>query len=87
MASPLEIAGLQKIMVKPQAWRLIEHLDGSITLDFTYVDPSRGEWASIMTRRTGLKRYKTADAAFRDVARVQSSAVVYASLRSPQTAE
>ena len=82
MASPLEISSLQKIMVKPVAWRMTQHQDEAITLEFTYVDPTRGEWAPIMTRRAGQKRYKTADAAIKDIARVQTDAIVYALLRA-----
>lgn len=81
MASPLEISSLQKIMVKPVAWRMTEHPDEAFTLEFTYVDPTRGEWAPILTRRSGQKRYKTADAALRDIARVQTEAVIYSFLR------
>lgn len=77
MSSPLEISGLQKIMVKPVAWRLIEHHDCSFTLDFTYVEPKRGEWAEVRTRRGDIKRYKTSNAALTDVKRVQLNAVVF----------
>jgi hypothetical protein len=82
MSSPLEISALQKIMVKPVAWRMTEHHDEAFTLEFTYVDPTRGEWAPIMTRRAGQKRYKTANAALRDIARVQAEAVIYSFLRA-----
>jgi hypothetical protein len=82
MSSPLEISSLQKIMVKPVAWRMTQHLDETITLEFTYVDPIRVEWAPIMTRRAGQKRYKTADAALKDIARVQTEALIYAFLRA-----
>lgn len=77
MATPLEIAGLQKIMVKPTAWRMVEHGDGSCTLEFTYVDPSRGEWAEVRTRRGEIKRYKHADTALADIGRVQPQSVIY----------
>lgn len=77
MASPLEISGLQKIMVKPVAWRLIEHMDEMLTLEFTYVAPDRGEWAEVRTRRGDVKRYKSSNAVFADIKRVQKDAVIY----------
>lgn len=77
MATPLEIAGLQKIMVKPTAWRMFEHPDGGCTLEFTYVSPERGEWAEVRTRRGEVKHYKTVDTAMADIKRVQPDAVVY----------
>lgn len=82
MASPLEISGIQKVMVKPVAWRLIEHHDGSFTLDFTYVEPKRGEWAEVRTRRGDIKRYKTYNAAFSDIKRVQLTALVFTDFSS-----
>lgn len=77
MASPLEIAGLQKVMVKPVAWRLIEHMDEMFTLEFTYVSPDRGEWAEVRTRRGEVKRYKSSNASISDIKRVQKDAVIY----------
>ena len=64
-------------MVKPVAWRMVEHMDEMFTLDFTYVDPKRGEWAEVRTRRGEVKRYKSANAAIADIKRVQNDAVVY----------
>lgn len=64
-------------MVKPFAWRMIEHMDELFTLEFTYVPPDRGEWAEVRTRRGEVKRYKTANAALSDVKRVQLEAVIY----------
>lgn len=82
MANPNEISSLQRIMVKPLAWRMVEHADGEFSLDFTYVEPARLEWAEVMTRRGGRKFYKTANAALRDIARVQSEAVIYSFLQA-----
>lgn len=77
MSSPLEISGLMKIMVKPVAWRLIEHMDGMLTLEFTYVATDRKDWAEVRTRRGEVKRYKSSNAVFADIKRVQKDAVVY----------
>jgi hypothetical protein len=46
-------------------------------LDFTYVEPKRGEWAEVRTRGGGVKRYKTVNAAMSDVKRVQLNAVIF----------
>lgn len=76
MASPNEIGMMMKIAVKPKAWRLVEHADGIYCLDFTYVEPSRGDWCEVLTRRSGRKWYKTASAALRDIARVHPDGAV-----------
>ncbi len=77
MASPLEISGIQQVMVKPTAWRVIEHPDDTFSLDFTYVHPERGEWAEVRTRRGEVKHYKTMNAAVADIKRVQLNSVVF----------
>lgn len=77
MASPLEISGLQQIMVKPVAWRLIEHIDDMLTLEFTHIAPDLGDWFEVRTRRGEVKRYKSCNAAIADVKRVQKDAVIY----------
>lgn len=84
MASGNEISTLQKIMVKPMTWKLIENIDGSYSLAFTYVSPEREEWANVQSKRGPAKAYKTADAALRDIARVQTEAHIMAFLREPQ---
>lgn len=76
MASPNEIGALQQIMVKPQAWEL-HCSSGVYWLRFTYLDPRKGEWADVVTRRGGRKEYKTADAALSDVRKVADVACVY----------
>ncbi len=70
-----EIAALQKIAVKPMAWRMLNGMDG-IGLMFTYVDPERGEWEDVKTRRGVPKRYKTYNAAISDIKKVQDQAVI-----------
>lgn len=70
MSSVNSISGLQAIMVKPKCWRLSQGADGLWVLAFTYVDPSRGEWAEVLTRG-GVKRYRSTDTAIKDVLKVQ----------------
>lgn len=82
MASSLEISSLQRFAVKPAAWRMLEHLDGTYTLEFTHIPLKQGgggEWAGVQTRRGELKHYKTANAALGDVKKVQADAVLIVS--------
>jgi hypothetical protein len=78
MSSPLEISVLKQVMVKPVAWKLVEHMDSLYTLEFTYSSPDRGGWSEVRTRRGEVKRYKTSNAVLSDIKRVQDSAVIYA---------
>lgn len=82
MSSPLEISGLQKIIVKPLAWRVVEHMDSTYTLEFTHLKPERDEWAEIRTRRGKIKHYKTMNAVISDIKRVQDQAVLFMDLLS-----
>lgn len=77
MASPNEIGAIKKIMIKPIAWKVIEHLDNFFTIDFTYVEVDRGEWAEVRTRRGGIKTYKTINAVLSDLKKVDKSPIVY----------
>jgi hypothetical protein len=71
------VSELQRIMVKPMAWRLVQDDKDRFWLFFTHVAVERGEWAQVQTARGETKVYKTVDAALRDVARVQLQAVVH----------
>lgn len=77
MAHVNSIAGLQAISVKPMAWRIVSHLDGRWTLEFTYVEPGREPWVPVVTARGLQKIYSSANAALADIGRVQSQAVIY----------
>jgi hypothetical protein len=79
--SPQEISIMQKIAVKPSAWKVTQEMDGIFQLAFTYAAPARAEWADVLTKRGEKKTYKTADACFRDIARVTHESVVFVSLR------
>ena len=81
MANPNEIGSLQKIMIKPTAWRITQKKDGNFLLLFTYCKPSRrAEFANVVTRRGQVKEYKKADSCLKDIARVQTEAMIFADL-------
>ena len=77
MSSANEISVLQNIMVKPMSWRVLQSVDGSYTLAFTYVNPERSEYAEVVTRRGVIKVYKSVKAVIADISRVQQDSVVY----------
>lgn len=76
MANVNDIGSLQRIMVKPMAWRLLGQIDGTYRVQFTYVDPQRSEFCEVQTARGATKVYKTADAALADIAKVQAQAFI-----------
>lgn len=80
MANVNDISSLQRIMIKPMAWRLLSQMDGTYRLQFTYVDPQRGEFCEVQTARGSAKVYKTTDSAIKDVSRVQREAFIHAFL-------
>jgi hypothetical protein len=77
MSSPLEISSIKKIQVKPVAWRLVEHLDHTFTLHFTYLQPTLNEWQEVRIRGGMIKFYKSTTAAISDIRKVMSDAVIY----------
>ena len=82
MSSPSEISALQKIMVKPMEWNINKippgenYPKGSYNLLFTYVSPDRGEYEFVRTRRGDIKKYKTLNALFSDITKVQQDAQI-----------
>ena len=76
MSSPNEISSLQKIMVKPMSWKVLQSVDGTYTLQFTYVIADRREYAEVLTRRGEIKTYKGTKALLNDIASVQKNANV-----------
>jgi hypothetical protein len=77
MAGVNEISGLCSIAVKPLAWRVIEGVDATFTIKFTYVDVDRNDWAEIRTRRDEVKNYKKIETALFDIKKVQNEATVF----------
>lgn len=78
MANVNDISALQRIMVKPMAWRLLGQMDGTYRLQFTYVDPQRSEFVEVQTARGETKVYRTADSALKDIWKVQRHAFIHA---------
>jgi hypothetical protein len=78
MSDVNEISGLVKISVKPMAWRIIENMDKTYRLDFTYVSPSRGDWAEVRTSRGEVKTYRKIDTLVGDIKKVQLEPVIHA---------
>ena len=78
MSSPNEISSLQKIMVKPAQWRILQSVDKTYSLEFTYRRPEElAEFAPVMTRRDTIKTYKTMNAIFNDIQKVQQDALIH----------
>ena len=76
MSSPNEISAMQKIMVKPIAWRINQSPDKSYQLEFTYLNDQR-EFAQVQTRGREIKIYKKIAAVFADIDRVQIQALIH----------
>ena len=65
-------------MVKPASWRIFQGIDKTYILDFTYiVDAESSEYAPVMTRRDTIKTYKTMNAVFNDIQKVQHNALIH----------
>lgn len=82
MASTKEITTIQKIMIKPVAWRILQSPDNSFLLAFTYLQPDKDKWETVETRGGIHKQYKTSDAALKDIARVQTVSTVFCFLNA-----
>lgn len=77
MASPNEIAGLQKIAVKPKLWRITEQIDGSYYLEFSWFDQDKIEFTPVQTQRTGMKYYRSITTLIHDIQKVDNKAVIH----------
>lgn len=76
MSSPNEIASLQKIMVKPMSWRVLQSPDGSYTLQFTYLPSIKAQYAEVLTRRGDIKTYQHMTSVMNDIKRVQQDGMI-----------
>ena len=63
-------------MVKPAYWKVLQSIDATYQVLFTYVDPSRGDFAEVITARGDVKIYKTTKAVLHDIQKIQPTAII-----------
>ena len=75
MSHPSEISAIATMAVKPMEWN-INKIPAGYNLLFTYVSPDRESYEFVRTRRGDIKTYKTLNALFNDITKVQQDAQI-----------
>jgi len=70
-----------KIMVQHSqplsAWRILQSIDGSYSLEFSWLLEDNPLFTPVRTRRETIKNYKSIKAVFSDIEKVQQTSLIY----------
>jgi hypothetical protein len=71
------ISTLSEFQAKPVLWRVLQSIDSTYHLEFTYNTNQNPEFLPILKRGNTLKSYKSMNAIFADISKVQNDAMIH----------
>ena len=63
--------------MQPQSWRIFETTKNQYQLEFTYMINENPEYLAVHTARGEIKVYKSLNAVFNDISKIQPNALVH----------
>ncbi len=71
------IKTLSEFQAKPVLWRILQSIDGTYSLEFTFNTNENKNFLPILKRGDHVKNYKSMNAIFADISKVQTDAMIH----------